>query len=198
MSNFDSEYFFIRKPKGNERIPSLEADEDTSMRNYAFEALPLGSPLVFLNSWRERNKKKGISEKIGEVLFEGADLLVSDRIRMTLLHRDIAHLHMHPSIYIDDVDRWHENFWYLTFTKRFDCWDRKTSVYLDKPIGDEGEEIFHVEKFHLNDELLRKTPVESRLLFKMGGSIEPFVTVHRTLASLFSVEGVELQKLSDY
>lgn len=129
MSNYDEEYFFLRRPGVDHKLPQLQADQITSALDYSFTKLPLGAPLVFHNAWKERNLEGGIQEFIGDVLFEGSDLAVCSKIREKLLHRDIPNLHMHPSIYIDDRNKRHEDYWYLTFTARFDCWDRKTSSY---------------------------------------------------------------------
>jgi hypothetical protein len=200
MGKYDEQYYFIRRPMGDDATPSLKADDDTSMRDYITEAQPLGEPLVFLNSWRKENAKKQIKEKIRSILFEGTNLLVSGKIRRSLLDFDIPNLSMCPSVYIDDRDKWHEDYWFLTFTQSFDCWDKNASTYIDDPIEDDDVKLYHVQKFILDEQLLNQVPLEQRLLFKMGGSMRAFITVHEKLLPLFSGSGdsgADFKRLSD-
>jgi hypothetical protein len=199
--SFDDQYYFIRRPMGDDATPSLKADDDTSMRDYITEAQPLSEPLVFLNSWRKMNVKKQIKEKIRSILFEGTNLLVTGKIRRALLEHEIPHLSMCPSVYIDDRDKWHEDYWFLTFTETFDCWDRKASIYVDDPIEGDEVKLYHAKKFRLDEQLLNGIPLEQRLLFKMGGSMRAFITVHQSMLPAFLTsnrDGVEFQKISDF
>jgi hypothetical protein len=196
--NYNDEYFFIRKPSFDESLPQLLADDTTSMLGYSFEALRAGAPLIFTNALRERYTKKRIRENIGEVLFEGSELVVSGRIRSKLLDLNVPHLHPYPAIYIDDQERWHEDHWFLTFTERFDCWSRSESVFEGKPIEGAGMKLFDVMQYRLDKYLFDKTPLNKRLLFKMGGAIDAFITVHTSIAALFAAPGVDLQKITDY
>jgi hypothetical protein len=52
----------------------------------------------------------------------------------------------------------------------------------------------------LNTQLLDRTPLRDRLLFKMGGTIDAFVVCHERLRALFSGDdsGVWLQSVADY
>lgn len=195
------EYLFLRRPSNDEKIPSLKADDDTSMRDYADEFEELAAPLIFENSWKEDLLKKKVRESIGPILFDGNDVLVNGKIRNALLQKDFPYLQMKPAVYIDIRDKWHEDYWFLTFAKHFDCWDRKSSTFTEPPIRLGGEEIYGVHQFSLNEAVVRDTPLAERLLFKMGGSLDAFVTVHRSLISILQSSGntgFELQKLTDY
>jgi hypothetical protein len=197
---YEDEYYFIRKPRDT-KVPSLQADDDTSRLNYSFEAFPLDPPLVFVNSWKERNLAKGIRELISDILFEGSDMIVSDKIRNRLLGHEVPSLHMYPSVYIDDQDRWHEKYWYMTFVSRFDCWDKNKSDYSSTPIEMMEEKVYGVFKYVLDTKLLDATPLAQRLLFKMGGSTDSFITVHQSMLPVFLTgnrDGVEFQKISDF
>jgi len=202
MNKYDQEYYFIHWPMtDNKDIPSLQSDSATSMRAYDYEVQPTGdAPLVFTNSWRERNRKVGVKEYIGDILFEGFNVLVRDRIREALLQYDLPGLQINPAVYIDDQDKWHEDFWFLTFFQRFDCWDRKTSIYTDEPLEGGGMKIYPVEKIHLDASVLDKVPLEKRLLFKMGSTVDGFVTVHQSLLPLFRKgrSGAEFFSVSDF
>lgn len=202
---YESEYFFICKIKSNDRIPSLKPDLNTSNRNYDFEALPIGQPpLRFLNAWKDDNVRQGISSITPDVLFDGTNLVVVDTIRERLLDYNFPNLHIYPAIYVDDRDRWHEDRWFLTFTERFDCWDRNTSDYDQEgpPIQLGGLEYHQVYSYKFDGELLRKTPLEQRLLFKLGGTLDAYIVAHESvLTKLFGPpgqNGAEYIRVADY
>lgn len=188
MSDYDSEYYFIRKPKKDPKLPFLVPDKNTEGRRYGFAPQQPGSaPLVFTNGYKEENERDGITGITPNILFAGADLVVRTSIRDKLISEDIPHLSIHPAIYIDDKDHWHEDFWYLTFTEDFDCWDRKTSEYDDEDGDDlDDDDPVQVYSYRMNAELLDNIPLANRRLFKMGGELNGYVCCHKTLRSLFS------------
>lgn len=201
MSDFDSEYFFIRKPKKSPKIPFLIPDESTVARRFRFEAQPIGSaPLVFHNADKDENMRTEIVAETPDVLFSGSSLLVRTPIRDKLLLLDVPNLFMHPAIYIDDKDNWHEDYWFLTFTEDFDCWDREDSEYDDEAIEVGGTELYQVYSYRMNSSLLAKTPLHERLLFKMGGDVHGFICCHQTLRLIFGAggkSGARLERIID-
>ena len=204
MTHYNDEYFFIRKPKNNDLLPFLEPDVNTEDRRFRFEAQAAGTPpLVFHNSWKKENLKKGLRSLSPAVLFEGDDLVVSTAIRDRLLLEEISDLAMHPAIYIDDQERWHEDYWFLTFTKWLDCWDRRTSTYEqdDPPVRLGGFELHQVYQYSLDPDVLDAVPLRQRLLFKLGGSLDGFIVCHKSLMALFRINGqsgAELVRITDY
>lgn len=202
---YENEYYFIDKPKDREDLPFLQADKNTTNRNYNFEALPLGqAPLKFFNAWKEECKVKGIKTLVPGIMFNGTDLVVNDPIRERLLNYDMPHLHIYPAIYVDDRDHWHEDRWFLTFTEEFDCWDRETSNYDQEgpPIRLGGFEYYQVYNHKFNAALMDKTPLKDRLLFKLGSTIDAYIVAHESI--LYKVfgsspnNGAEYIKVSDY
>lgn len=190
MSKYDHDYFFIVKDASDERLPELVPAGDTENRRHQFERQPVGSaPLVFTNGWREDNSSNQVAETVADILFDGADFMVRGHIREGLLVHDIPGLAIHPAVYIDDRETRHEDYWYLTFTEEFDCWDRNTSVYNPKPLVVAGEKSFNVRSFSLNVALLDETPLEQRLLFKMGATIDGYIACHKSLAPIFRAGG---------
>jgi len=205
MSMYEDEYFFIRKPKDDDRLPSLKPDSDTMARNYDVEPLHVGqAPLRFHNAWREENLAKGIQSIAPEILFDGTNLVVGNKTRERLIDYDFPNLQIYPAIYIDDKTRWQEDRWFLRFEREFDCWDRKTSEYDQEgpPVRLGGLEYHLVYKFVFDQELLDKTPLEQRLLFKLGGTIHPYIVAHQSvLLKVFGQDiknGAEYMKVSDY
>ncbi|NVM79945.1 hypothetical protein FHW83_005787 [Duganella sp. SG902] len=199
----DNEYYFIRKPD-DDRLPFLVPDENTEDRCFRFEPQPQGSPpLVFHNGWRDLQRKNKIVGVTPDILFAGADLVVRDAIRERLLEHRIPSMHMHPVVYIDNAGQWHEDFWYLTFADRFDCWDRTTSEFDEEspPIRLGGFQLQEVYTYCLDEELMRQTPLDNRRLFKMGGDLNAFVVCHSSLSHIFrgnGTSGASLMAIADY
>lgn len=204
MTHYNDDYFFIRKPKNNKLLPFLQPDLDTEGRRFRFEAQAAGyPPLVFFNAWKEQNLKQGVRSLSPAVLFEGDDLVVSTAIREALLQAEIPDLVMHRAIYIDDQEQRHENYWFLTFTKWLDCWDRCTSTYEqdDPPVRLGGFELHQIYEYSLNPDVLDQIPLQQRLLFKLGGSLDGFIVCHKSLAALFKANGqsgAELTRITEY
>lgn len=206
MKKFEHQYYFLRKAKENESLPSLSPDNNTSDKNYDFEEFPVGtSPFFFFNAGKEYNKKRNIPymKKIPSILFNGTNLLVTSSMREALLEVNIPHLHMHPSVYIHDDGQWHEDYWYMTFIERFDCWSREKSEYdnEDGPIELGGFELFEIYKFHFDESLLNSIPLSQRLLFKMGGAVNAFIVCHESILDIFksgNSGGIRFVRVEDY
>ncbi|MDR2209193.1 MAG: hypothetical protein LBE22_09520 [Azoarcus sp.] len=193
MGRFDKEYFFVKHP-GDEYYPELTPDEDTGAKPYRREALPFGQkPLIFRNGALEFALERGVLpvDPPPDVLFDGDDLVVRERIAKKLDEFEIPNLAIQPAIYIDHKKKWHEDYWFLTFTKEFDCWDREKSKYNPKPSA--NNPIRHnVYVFVLNEDLIQKKPLHERLLFKMGGATLSPVLAHKSIVGLFRMPGVEI------
>lgn len=203
MHDYDDDYYFIQKAD-DERLPSLTANEDTVDRNYSFEVQMIGSPpFVFFNGAKEYNKKLGTAslKNPPDILFDGTNLVVRTRIRDSLVDMNLAGIFIHPAIYIDDKDNWHEDYWFLAFPERFDCWDREKSDFVQRPLELGGFKLHSVYTYSLNSALLDATPLEQRLLFKMGGTQDAFIVCHRSIARVFAEEadkGAKLVPISDF
>jgi hypothetical protein len=201
MSDYEQQYYILRAAKGDQ-IPFLGPDEKTAERYFSFERQLVGSaPLVFRNMEREKNLAKRAQEVVGSILFHATNPLVNTSIRDALLELDVPNMYMHPAIYIDDRDKCHEDYWYVTFTELFDCWDRSLSDTSSSFVGTKGKECYDVYEYVLDKDLLDKTPLEKRLFFKMGGTIDAFVFCHESIARLFRRDmpnGARLVLAADY
>ncbi|NRR30296.1 hypothetical protein HSX11_08850 [Oxalobacteraceae bacterium] len=191
MANYNKEYFFVQQ-SDDDRLPLLTATENTMNRNYLFEIMDFGSPpLIFFNGAKEYQKKFGIVgvKDVANILFNGVNLLVCSKIRDELISAEVKFLHMHPAVYIDDFENRHEDYWFLTFTERFDCWDREKSDYEIDPVELGNYRYHSVYSYSLDVDLIEQTPMDERLLFKLGGTQDAFVVCHKSLATLFSGNG---------
>jgi hypothetical protein len=133
-----------------------------------------------------------------DLLFHGSDILVKDALREKLLSLEIPNVVLQPAIYVDHKDGWHEDYWYTTFLELFDCWDRTASSYRPKPVEIDDVRLYNVREYSLNDELLEKVPLDSRRLFKMGGTLDGDVVVHVSLAENFRLSGAVLIPIAEY
>jgi hypothetical protein len=199
MGKYDNDYYFVAKREKSDHLPSLIPDTNTEDRRFRYEAQHMASaPLIFSNGWKEENLKSRIKDVAADTLFDGSNLMVCSRIREELIKFDIPNLHIHPAIYIDDRNKWHENYWYMTFTEMFDCWDRKNSTFEEEPLEMGGFKLYSVYTYSLNEELLDKTPLEQRLLFKMGNTQDGMIVCHKSIMRMFINEGTQLTKVSEY
>ena len=136
------------------------------------------------------------------VLFNGTHPLVNSATRERLLRLELPNIALQPAIFIDDWGTWHEDYWFVTFLSRLDCWDRHASKYeQDVPssvIG--GFELHQVYRFSLSDEALEGTPLNQRQLFQLGGSVDAFSVAHQSVAAIFSAAGggVHVLPIQDY
>lgn len=203
MRNYDDEYFFIEEVE-DERLPALLPDSNTEDRTFRFEAQPVGSPpLVFRNGAHDVQRRRRLSplRPVPDVLFSGANLVVRTKIRDALLGINVPHLSMHPTVYIDEDNKWHEDFWYMTFTQTFDCWDRKSSDYKATPLTVGGAKLYSVYSYRLDADVLDQVPLEQRLLFKMGGTQDGYIVCHTTMTKHFSSalsKSLVFTRISDY
>jgi hypothetical protein len=206
MSDLEDEYYFIAKAPERPELPFLKPDEATVNLNFNFEAAPLGqAPFKFTNAWGDKRRQLGVRTIVPPVMFCGNDLVIEDKLRLRLVHHgDIPDLHIYPSVYVDDTGRQHENYWFLTFADRFDCWDRDRSEYDrdEPPVLLGGLEYHQVYKYKFNADVMKERPLEQRLLFKLGGTLDAYIVAHSSILTKFfgspGVNGAEYIKVSDY
>lgn len=203
MSELDQEYYLIMSDPARDDLPTLTPDANTQGRDFRYARQPVGSaPLFFFNGFKERHAKRGIAPLATppDILLSGHNPLVRDAAREILLDLDIPGVHMHPAVYMHDDDRWYEDYWFLAVEERFDCWDRTNSdIMKSAPIQLGGFELFGVNHFSLNHDLMLRTPLKNRLLFQMGGVTDAFFVCHQSLYRLFSqADGIELVRLDEY
>lgn len=201
MSVYEQQYYILRAAKGD-HVPFLGPDETTADRNFSFESQPLGSaPLIFRNTEKQKNLAEGVKDAVTAILFHGTNPVVRTSIRDALLALDIPNMFLHPAVYIDDRDQWHEDYWYVTFTALFDCWDRELSDKSTSFLETNGQKRYDVYEYVFDKNVLDNTPLAQRLLFKMGGTVGAFVFCHESIAGIFRREtpsGARLVLASEY
>lgn len=47
------------------------------------------------------------------------------------------------------------------------------------------KDYFSAYAYQINEEIIKKTELKNRLLFKMGGYLSAHITVHKSIASIF-------------
>ena len=173
MSKYDEEYYVFRRPI-DDLVPFLNPDQNTSNRKYAIGKVEGSAPLNFFNGFKEPN----IKEKIGDILFDASFFLITDAIYKKIASKDLP-LDFTPAIYVDDAEKWHEEYWYARVTQRIDCWCRERSDYSEESIGATG--AHHIFEFVLDEKILDKIEEKNRLIFKMDKSAMGNIIVHKSL-----------------
>ncbi len=185
MKDYTSEYYFVFIPL-DESIPNLMPTDDTADRSYRYKIPPFGSaPFIFeIGNFKtlEEDGDESMDPPPRDILFNGFDVLINEKAYRKLAVMDIPNFSMHPAIYINHKNEWFEDYWFLIFTEEFDCWDRAGSKYDQEDPDDPDSLVFN---YKLNHVLLDKTPLNERLLFKIGGTDAAYIIVHESIADLF-------------
>lgn len=203
--DFNSEYYFLSAPADRGNLPYLTPDEDTIDRDFRYAKQdPFSPPLFFWNGSKEYKAKKGIQTvRIPpRILFAGSNILVTTEMHDRLLTMGIPDMVTHPAVYTHDDDNWYEDYWFLAFTERFDCWDRANSICTKtKPLQIGGFELAQVLSYSLNADLLSKVPLEKRLFFQMGGTLDASFVCHKSLLPLLKGDdgnGAQFTLIEDF
>jgi hypothetical protein len=187
----DKEYYVLERPARDE-VSLLSATRNTASDNFRKYGQYLSKPLYFTNDWRDENVKAGILEEQSHILFNGNDILISKEVVDVLRLLDIQNVDFTSAIYIDDKDQYREDYYFVRFKEKVDCWSRLDSDYNKKPRASSG--LHYVYSYSLDDEVLKRMNLKSRFIFRMGGTSLSLCFVHEALAE-------ELLKLgipSDY
>jgi hypothetical protein len=194
MTNFEKEYYILERDS-NDSLPTPSPFHETAAREFREKLLaPDSPPLAFYNiskRWARRHGHPMMPEP-PDVMFDFDNLLVRKPVRDTLLGTGISRILTHPAWYVHDDKTLHEDYWYVGFIGRFDCWDRKLSEYTgkDKEGDDDGEEGGtslppNIMTLRFNAQLLANTPFNERQLFVLDGCFSPGVVCHESLLPQF-------------
>ncbi|BCE02030.1 hypothetical protein [Marinicellulosiphila megalodicopiae] len=176
MSKYDEEYYVFERPI-DDAIPSLIPDENTRDRQYTIKKVEGLAPLNFTNRMKKNNLTNNLDEKISEILFDAGNFLITDNIYKKINLKNLP-LDYTSAIYVDNNEKWHEEYWYVRVTQRIDCWCRDRSRYLKKMIEATG--AFHVFRYVLDEKVLDKIEEKDRLIFKMDKSAMGNIIVHKS------------------
>jgi hypothetical protein len=201
MSKYDSEYYIAFRPKGDKRVV-LKPDSQTASRKYHYKKIDTNSgPLIFLNGFRDEDKNRFSPS---DLMVDSSGILMIDALRSFVSSLPIYGMQIHPAIYIDDHDTYHEDYWYLGFHKESDFLDPSHSVIksFDYPIDDDDEDDYlEVKKYSLDGEKLDAAPENTRLIFKMGGCSKSYLFFHEKVVHYISqrqLSGIQFIKVADF
>ncbi|QYF95418.1 hypothetical protein KY495_09830 [Massilia sp. PAMC28688] len=196
MTKYNSDYAFISKDDDAEGFPFLKLDSISSARFEQTDSLATGySPLIFRNGHEALYARRGIKEKMSDVLFEGATFIVRDAIREALMPLELPGVHFQPAVYIDGGGGRHEDYWYVTILRHINCVDHAKST-LTPPRKLDGK--FTVLTCSLDATVLDAIALHERRLFRMGGTADGLVVCHCSLFEHFRHDGVLLDMIEDY
>lgn len=201
MNDFDSEYFIFLE---NEKpcYPTLVAKGSTVDRPYGRRELSSGGgPLAFFDGFRNEQLRDGTKEILTDILFDGTSMVVTSRIKSSLEGFDIDGLQYYPAIYIDNSGIWHEDYWYMNFYTRLDCWDREFSIYDSEFDENDPYDFADVDRYSLDSGKLSRVPASERMMFKMGRSAGQYIFAHKEIAKFFLLEQIpsmQIFKVSEF
>lgn len=188
MTEFEKQYYFLKRAK-LESLPYPSAFHESNEREYWKSPLPPGSaPLAFHNGQKRDNRREGIQSLPvpPDVMFEHGNLIVRNHVRNALLERKVTGLFMHPAWWVHDDKSLYEDYCYIGFLEKFDCWDRELSEHSgqeeDAAPTDTTPSVW---SYRLNARLLEQTPLNERLLFVMGGCFAGDLVCHESILPLF-------------
>ncbi|UTH76599.1 hypothetical protein [Chromobacterium sp. IIBBL 290-4] len=202
MKNYNDEYYFITFKESDQR-PILGPDEDTDALRFETQDVTSGfrRPLFFINSAALVYEKAKFHHTPSDILFCGSDVIIESKIYEKLVETAIPNLILQPCVYVDEKEIWHENYWYMTFTEKFDCWDRAKSRYDPDPIELNGKNFYSITHYQLDEDFLQKIELKNRLLFRMDADLSGHIVVHKSIAPFFrtnNIKDAELVPIKDY
>jgi hypothetical protein len=204
MSNFDKEYYFLSSCR-NEGKPSPRAFHETNEREYWKARIPPDAPpLAFYNGAKRYNRERGIESMPvpPDVMFERDNLIVRKHLRDALLERKVDGAFTHAAWYVHDDKSLHDDYHYIGFHHKLDCWDRELSEHSGQDEDADPTDCEpNVWAFRLDAQLLQRIPLNQRLLFVMGGCFVPKLVCHESLLPLFRASensGIYATLIEDY
>ncbi|KMN37571.1 MULTISPECIES: hypothetical protein [unclassified Chromobacterium] len=198
MSHYDSEYYFICYQSAENR-PILAADAATADLAYSSQALPASAlPLQFINGAQTESNKGIFSDSPPEILFHGSDIAVKHAIYQRLAAMELPGLVPQAASYCDHKGQRHDDYYFLTFTRSLDCWDRSLSYYAPEPLSGFADLRYEVVSYQLCAQTLASIPLSQRRLFKMGATTEGWLLAHESIADILDRPGVTLVPVQDF
>ena len=198
MNKYDNEYYIVSRLAGDNQI-FIKPDEKTAKRKYHYKKLIHGEPpLCFENGFRDEDQNKW---EITDVLVDSSGMILREEIKNLLGDLKVKGMQVYPAIYIDDDDKWHDDFWYLGFYEELDCVDRDKSTIVEFDDDDDEDELLEIEKFSLKEQVLDAIPEAQRLLFKIGECSKDYVFVHKNIVDIFAQKkcsGIRFFRVSDF
>ena len=183
MCNYDNEYYVLKKID-DDIYPNLTPLKETASIRFNKRMPEPGHILKFKNRWNDDNKRAGIKEDIGSILFNGVDILVDAEIKEILSAESLHKVGYYPAIYISDEDVWIEEYQFVTILNKIDAWSREKSSYDKESVGINNK--YYLSKIVLDQSALDEIPYEKRQLFKLDSSMVNLTLIHKDLLMKFS------------
>lgn len=204
MISYSDQYFIMCLPQGDGQI-YLKPTVITASKKYHYRLVPPGgSPLEFGNAYRDEDKNKW---PIPDVLVDTSGALIPKKIYDIVKSYKVHGMQLCPSVYVDDDGKRFDQFWYLGFYEELYCLDKDNSTIQefdfdgDDDDEEDEDERLEVYRYVLDSRILDPIPLESRLVFKMGGCSDKYIFVHKKIVDIFVAEkvtGVRFIKTSDF
>ncbi|PCK09626.1 MAG: hypothetical protein COA42_03030 [Alteromonadaceae bacterium] len=198
MNKYEDQYYIVFK-KYDEHTLYLASLQKTADRDYEYEKLDLGDePLYFENAYKEQDKTNPSPKKIGQFHMNMDLLIVHNEIREKLKDFKIDNFQLYPSVIIDDEGQLHDNYWYFSIYKEFDCVDYENSEIRNY---EENVDDHKIRKYIFSEEAMDNIPEERRLIFRPMNMNIGHTIIHKKIVNIFKqfdTSALNLVKVSEW
>lgn len=200
MTKYNDEYYIAFRPSGDDQV-YIKPDRKTSQRKYAYKKLVSGQePLFFSNGFKEEDKNRW---PLTDLLVDSSGLLINEELKDNLNKYNVNGMQIYPSIYIDDGNKWHDNYWYLGLYKELNCLDLVKSKieFFDFDEDEDEDDFLEVKQYSLDESVLDNIEESNRLIFKIANCSKSYLFFHKKIVELIlkkKMSGVTFIKVSDF
>ncbi|BCV48041.1 MAG: hypothetical protein WStaPseu_13710 [Shewanella algae] len=194
MSQYEDQYFIMKRVVFRDKYLSLRATLDTGRRNHTYAKLDYGDGPVFF----ENGYKGEVPFNLNNAQMDSIYPVVSVDIASVVNQYEINGFQLFPAVIIGDDGTWYEDFYFFNFYSTLDCVDFESSNVDEYEPNAKYNEVI---KYKLLENILNDIPEENRLIIKLarveGGAIIVHEKIVKALAK-FNIEAFQFFKLSEY
>ncbi|MDD9158520.1 hypothetical protein PVK64_20375 [Aliivibrio sp. S4TY2] len=199
MTKYNDEYYIAFRPNDDTQV-HIKPDKRTALRKYHYKKLENGGdPLFFTNGFSEEEKT---SDLLTDLVVDTSGLLINKKLKDELSQYTIDGVQIYPSIYIDNANNDHGNYWYLGLYTELNCLDlTRSKIEIFDFDDDDDDDFLEVKQYYLNEAVLNHINEESRLIFKVANCSKSYLFFHKSIVEFISKEnfsGVNFIRVSDF
>jgi len=186
MEGLDDSYYIISRDGSREGVTFAAGDAETKELRYGTEYLPAGRAMFFHNTNAEDFRREGIKENIGDIIFNGANFIIKNKIRDQLLKYPIQGVQYYPAVYTDIDGNNHYDYFFVNIYEDKDwCYIERSQLdHRGQKRLDRGDEP-GVESIVLDFHKMLLVPEDERLIFRMGNIDMGEIIIHKKVKDIF-------------
>jgi len=200
MSKYDQEYFIPFAAMDDNKL-FVGMDKKSVKRRRLKKINIAEGPMVYLNDYREEDKKRGVKTPIPDIMPVSGQVVIPNEMVRFLRVFPILGIQLFPAVYIDDDDNWHENLSVIHCYKRLDCLDFDKSIIDNDPEYWEDGDEHTVDKLYISEAALNTIPEDERLIFQINKVKRRHIYFHQRIVDYIrkmKYTGVQFIKVADF